>query len=108
MGFGIGARDIAAIGCAVAERDRTADHDRHVIALPEMADTDACRGIADIAGFGEAYPRSGRTPLGGKQRKVGAVISRNRGRLQFVERRRVEAIICRSEAHTSELPSLMR
>ena len=35
--FRIGARDIATVGGTVAERDRTSDHDRHVIALPEMA-----------------------------------------------------------------------
>jgi hypothetical protein len=48
--------DIAPIGCPVSERDRPANHDREIIALPKVPQADPTGRIADIARFGKANP----------------------------------------------------
>jgi len=68
LSFCLGSLDVATISRTAAKRDRAANHDRHIVALAEVAHTHSYRGIAEIARFSEAHVCGGLVSLGGQQR----------------------------------------
>lgn len=93
LGFGIGTQDIAAIGRAAAKRNRSADHDRDIVALTKMANANAGRRITDITSFSKPNPCPGGVSLGAEQREVRAVAGIRRRRREGSESCTIEAVV---------------
>lgn len=93
LGFGVGTQDIAAIGRAATQRNRSADHDCDIVALAKMANANAGSRITDITSFSKPGPCSGGVPLGAEQCEVRAVVGIRWRRRERGESCAVEAVV---------------
>lgn len=95
LGFGVGTKNIAAVGGATAKRNRPADHDCDVVALAKMADADAGSRITDITSFSKPNPCPGGVPLGAEQREIRAALGIRWRRRERGESCVIEAVVGR-------------
>ena len=93
LGLGVGTQNIAAIGCAATQRNRSADHDRDIVALTKMADANAGSRITDITSFSKPNSCPGGVPFGAEQCEVRTVLGIRWRRRERGESCVIEAVV---------------